>query len=680
MVQSLDIFGNYSGGGVCIDCLHQTIGVNCQTCEEFYYNPGNISKLADNACQKCNCHANGSRLEEGYTFLDCLKSDSSTLHSNMKSGDCFCKMNVQGSKCDQCKHGYFNMTASNKLGCQECQCVQQGTINSDLSCSSDEGQCICKNFTTGKKCQYCKHTFFNMTNDNPNGCDSCQCNLGGSKTDVCNETSGVCECHINTILGRQCDQVQNGFYYPSLDFIKDKELVSINQLIMAWRGTITISSRNQTSRFLFVFLCTSNVSVDAIINIGTSAVDRVQVDRTCKNCTIASKTPVIVQQSKINVDITFPSVTNPELVQCTQLVGYPEEFYDSKILSNRNEFDAYCDVLSNNISHPVCQDQFFTLTMGYLQKPLPCECSQIGSWNGTCQPHLGQCPCKPGVTGRVCDRCMPGHYNLTRDGCTSCDCFSVDKTCHPVTGQCNCESRTIGRRCDSCEPLYWNITVGAGCQHCNCSFTGATNGECDTQTGQCDCRVGVQGRGCDTCSPGFKDFSTQGCRLCNCFNDGSISSICDSESGQCLCKNRTKGLQCNECKPGSFYLDSLLAGDEGCLSCLCSGVTTNCTTAFGTFRKQFSNLTLWRLISQNSVFENIYITNRVNSTDHTFRMLSAPIFSHTHPLLWQLEFGFFGFDSVLAYTGSLSFFLEIEMNNEDRYKRTIIPMVTLKVY
>ena len=677
--QSLDIFGNHSGGGFCIDCLHQTTGVNCETCEEFYYNPQNISKLSDEVCQRCNCNANGSRLEPGYTFLDCLKSDSSILYSEMKSGDCFCKTNVKGSKCDQCKQGYFNLTASNGLGCQKCQCVQQGTVDGDISCTPDEGQCICKNFTTGMKCEHCKDTFFNMRNENPNGCDSCQCNLGGSESIVCNKTNGVCECHTDTIIGRQCNQLQNGFYYPSLDFISDKELVSINQLIMAWQGTLKIPRQNATSRYLFAFQCTSKVSVDAIINIGIAA-DRVQVERTCKNCNIVSKTPVVIQQSEINVDIIFPSVTNPELVQCIQLVGYPEEFYDSKILNHNDEFKENCDVLANNISHSVCQDQLFTLTMSYLQKPLPCECNQIGSWNGTCQPHLGQCPCKPGVTGRVCDQCMPGHYNLSEDGCTSCDCFGVDKTCHPTTGQCNCESRTVGRQCDSCEPLYWNITAGAGCQHCNCSSTGATNGECNTQTGQCECRVGVEGRGCGICSPGFKNFSAFGCRPCDCLLDGSISNICNSESGQCLCKNRTEGLQCTKCKPGSFYLDTVLAEDEGCLSCLCSGVTNNCTTASGTFQKQYSNLTLWKLISQNRIFDNIYITNRVNSTDYTFRMLSAPIFSHTDPLIWKLDSGFFGFDSVLAYTGSLSFFLEIEMNNEERYKRTTTPMVTLKVY
>jgi len=48
-----------------------------------------------------------------------------------------------------------------------------------------------------------------------------------------------------------------------------------------------------------------------------------------------------------------------------------------------------------------------------------CGCNNIGSLsNTTCDQHGGQCQCKPGVTGRTCDQCMPGYFNLTSDGCT----------------------------------------------------------------------------------------------------------------------------------------------------------------------------------------------------------------------------------------------------------------------
>ena len=35
-----------------------------------------------------------------------------------------------------------------------------------------------------------------------------------------------------------------------------------------------------------------------------------------------------------------------------------------------------------------------------------------------CNTIGGQCSCKPGVFGRSCDKCLPGHYNFTTNGCT----------------------------------------------------------------------------------------------------------------------------------------------------------------------------------------------------------------------------------------------------------------------
>ena len=49
-----------------------------------------------------------------------------------------------------------------------------------------------------------------------------------------------------------------------------------------------------------------------------------------------------------------------------------------------------------------------------------CDCHAVGSelTTGACQPIGGQCRCKPGVQGRVCDHCALGYYNFTQSGCT----------------------------------------------------------------------------------------------------------------------------------------------------------------------------------------------------------------------------------------------------------------------
>uniref|UniRef100_A0A7M6DNL5 Uncharacterized protein n=2 Tax=Clytia hemisphaerica TaxID=252671 RepID=A0A7M6DNL5_9CNID len=673
--QSLNIFGNYSGGGVCIICLHHTTGINCQDCQTFYYNPMNVSKESPEACQNCNCSTKGTRVEPGYVFLDCLKKDN----QGMLAGDCFCKSNVEGSKCDQCSQGFFNLTKENNQGCQECDCFVAGTVNGDIACSRDQGQCICKNHTTGLKCDQCKDQFYNLTMANNDGCVNCECNLGGSLSPICNKQNGTCTCHSENIIGRQCDALQPGFYYQSLDFISDMKLSRSNRLIMAWRGTLPIPRRQDESEFRFVFKCTSYVQVDAIINIQDNykyIADRIQVQSTCRDCYIVSRTPALIKSGQVDVDITFPSVTNPDLVQCKSLYGYPKEFYDSSAIPNRVEFDKHCNVLLKNISHPVCQAAFFTLSMDYLHEPLPCKCDDIGSLDDDCNPHLGQCKCKTGVTGRTCNQCMDGYFNLTVNGCMECGCFGADPTCHPTTGQCNCDPHTAGLKCDECNPMFWNNTKGVGCQHCNCSSTGAMDGRCDTNTGQCQCLVGIQGRECDSCAPGFKAFSNEGCESCNCSIVGSVSDVCDSETGQCQCKNKTTGMQCQECQHGSFFLNS--TNPDGCIDCFCSGVSRNCSVAHGSWQKQLTNLSYWQLMTDNSPypFNNTYIINRLNATGYAYQMLSAPIISHTDQLFWRFGSSFFGNNDALAYGGSLSFYMEIQIN-QDKYQEILTPRVIL---
>lgn len=53
--------------------------------------------------------------------------------------------------------------------------------------------------------------------------------------------------------------------------------------------------------------------------------------------------------------------------------------------------------------------------------PLPlntaCQCDPQGSLSSECNPHGGQCLCKPGVAGRRCDHCAPGYYGFGPSGC-----------------------------------------------------------------------------------------------------------------------------------------------------------------------------------------------------------------------------------------------------------------------
>ena len=53
-----------------------------------------------------------------------------------------------------------------------------------------------------------------------------------------------------------------------------------------------------------------------------------------------------------------------------------------------------------------------------------------------CQPQSGQCPCRPGATGALCDECADGFWNIGgASGCQPCNCDpanSLDNVCDKV--------------------------------------------------------------------------------------------------------------------------------------------------------------------------------------------------------------------------------------------------------
>ncbi|KAM9328157.1 netrin-4 isoform 2-T2 [Pholidichthys leucotaenia] len=69
----------------------------------------------------------------------------------------------------------------------------------------------------------------------------------------------------------------------------------------------------------------------------------------------------------------------------------------------------------------------------------PCSCHPMGSMPfhladaSLCNPSNGNCICKPGVGGTLCDRCMVGYWGFNEYGCRPCDCAG---DCDPFTGDC----------------------------------------------------------------------------------------------------------------------------------------------------------------------------------------------------------------------------------------------------
>ena len=47
-----------------------------------------------------------------------------------------------------------------------------------------------------------------------------------------------------------------------------------------------------------------------------------------------------------------------------------------------------------------------------------CRCDRTGSYNSSCVEETGQCYCRDGVTGQLCNECKANHWGFDFQGCS----------------------------------------------------------------------------------------------------------------------------------------------------------------------------------------------------------------------------------------------------------------------
>lgn len=160
---------------------------------------------------KCDQCVNGtSNLNkddpDGCSVCSCNPLGSLDGTCDLLTGNCKCKPGVTGNTCDQCQDGFYGLSES---GCLQCQCSGTGSINS--SCNADSGICYCKTGYTGSICDECVSSYFR--NSSSAECVPCQCDEVGTVTgqiNNCNTTTGQCQCK-NNVIGRDCDSCAGNY-------------------------------------------------------------------------------------------------------------------------------------------------------------------------------------------------------------------------------------------------------------------------------------------------------------------------------------------------------------------------------------------------------------------------------------------------------------------------------------
>ncbi|XP_071818191.1 laminin subunit beta-1-like isoform X1 [Apostichopus japonicus] len=422
-------------------------------------------------------------IHDGALDCECNPTGSFSAICEEFGGQCQCKPNVIGRKCDRCAPGTYGFGPN---GCVPCECDLQGSY--DEFCNPSNGQCPCRQNTYGRQCNQCQPGFFNFPN-----CRKCVCN---GHADTCEQTTGNCISCRDFTDGNNCESCLDGYYgRPTIE-----DGVPCEPCLCPGG----VANGNQFADTCSLDEFTLTVSCDCYsgyTGISCNVCDNNYYgnpeDRggQCQVCNCNG-----------NTNPRSPGNCDSGTGQCLQCL-----------------YDTAGD------SCEECAPNFYGDAL--LRTCTACSCFILGTDRdvcdadnncGICDSNTGQCPCLPNVIGRTCSQCAPDHWRIASGtGCEACDCCSygsVASQCDSFTGQCRCRAGFGGRTCCGCEDLFYGDPRTTGCQACDCDPDGSLTLQCN-QDGSCVCKEGVTGYRCDQCDRGYQG-DVPVCESCGeCFHN-----------------------------------------------------------------------------------------------------------------------------------------------------------------
>ncbi|NXL99857.1 LAMB4 protein, partial [Tyrannus savana] len=454
-----------------------------------------------------------ARIHNGAVACKCNPQGSLNANCSKLGGQCQCKANVVGRCCDTCSAGSYGFGFH---GCYACECHPQGSLST--LCDQVTGQCSCRREVDGQRCSRCLAGYFGFPH-----CRPCRCN---GNAELCDPLTGVClECRGFT-AGSHCERCMDGYYGNPLEGEPCRPCMCPGV---------------PTSNRYFAHSCyQDSQSAQLVCNCLEG-----YAGNQCDECpTGFYKNPSSPELDcapcpcNDNIDLTDPESCNRVTGECTKCL--------------HNTHGANCQfckpgyfgsALNQNCQRCTCNQAGV----------VPAMCPG-GDAACLCDPATGACPCLPNVVGATCDQCVSGYWDLASGkGCQTCGCdpkTSQSNQCNQArkllcfpgtrfTGQCPCKPGYSGRGCDECEENYFG-NPRLHCISCECNPEGTRQPQCDKATGACNCRAGVTGRFCDHCARGFeKDFPS--CRQCHlCFDQWDTETAALAQTVQGLMRFAAK--------------------------------------------------------------------------------------------------------------------------------------------
>uniref|UniRef100_A0A8C8SMW2 Laminin subunit alpha 2 n=1 Tax=Pelusios castaneus TaxID=367368 RepID=A0A8C8SMW2_9SAUR len=624
--QSLNVHGEYAGGGVCINCTHNTAGINCETCIDGYFRPKGVLPDDPNPCYPCSCDPVGS------LHGTCVK-DEKSADGGMLPGFCHCKTGYAGESCNRCALGYMGYP-----DCMACNCSLKGSLN-DNPCV---GSCICKENVEGENCDHCKPGFFNLQQDNPRGCEECFC-------------SGITNVCIDSHWSYSRVRDMSGWYLTDLpgllQIIPQKDSFDGPQ----WLSISNVAAR-RVLPVVYYWSAPSPYLGNKVTAAGGHLKFTISYDLTGQEESVQTilQSDIIIEGSGLRISTSKEGIhLQPFEEHTEEVVLKPDLFtvHGTDFPVSKREFMT---VLANIKRLLIRATYSYGVDAIYRLSGVSLEAADRYSTGRKVASAVEVCQCPPGYSGTSCESCWPRHrrVNGTIFGgiCEPCTCFGHSELCDDITGEClDCKYNTGGPYCDRCLPGFYGdptkgtiedcqlcacplsilsnnfsptchldrshglicdecllgyagsrcercaegyfgqpLIPGGSCQPCQCNdnLDFSVPGSCDSLSGAClICKPGITGQHCERCADGyfgealgpgtFGLSSSRGCVPCNCDSFGSKSFDCD-ENGQCHCQPGIAGKKCDRCAHGFYNFE-----EGGCSACECPHLGNNCDPVTG---------------------------------------------------------------------------------------------------
>ncbi|XP_026299731.1 laminin subunit alpha [Apis mellifera] len=538
---------------------------------------GAISFECEKFGGQCLCKPNiiGRRCEickmGFYGFPNCEPCNCpSTALCEPKTGACICPPRVTGKRCDQCEIGTYGFHPI--LGCEECNCSPLGVIDGDLQCDFFNGSCRCKENVVGRQCDKCRPGYSQFPH-----CEKCDCDIRGTTEEICDQYTAECYCKEN-VQGLACDICKEGTFN-----IQENNEEGCTKCFCFGKTSRCVSAnlyRTQISDMVNWELALFNeksgnmtylLTIPHEFNSTSIAIDLATND-TYGNI-IYFSVPEIYLGKKLTsyggfLNYTVYYSTGPfgNAISAADIILQGADtillYYAEEQPPSFTNFQASLELIEMNfVTHnrlSATREQLMVVL-----EDLQGIFIRATYWNPSIRASLSY---------------------MTLDITT--EIYSPQYLPASSVEQCQCPPNYQGLSCEECALGYYRVQSGPHggyCVRCECNGHADT---CDVNTGIClDCKDGTMGDHCEFCEQGYYGNATGGtptdCLICACplpVPSNNFATGCQvNEEGNkisCDCLPGYYGARCESCASG-YYGNPETYG-EYCKPCECSGnIDTN---------------------------------------------------------------------------------------------------------